>query len=742
MPTSRKPKIEDVSETSINNKVILDNELTPEGYRQDSEEARQLMLQRNFLGNIAKPAFQLAADSRRRYDQEWMARNLFWRGFQFSRYLPNTQTVVLSSRQSARIPINVIASIMRAIRNQVTSFRPKFEVLPTNPNNTSASTQARYAQRLLDYYFDKLNLKMKIKETITQALLYSIGGPWQIVYDELKKEIRIWLIDPFDWYVDPMAETADEAEFQIKAVRESLAKVIHNPTYNLWARKEISGGDSKIAASEYKSFMIQAIKTVSPRQNEDNAHLIFKEGYFRRYREDGSIYMVHCIWTDQNITPLLYEELDQEDYDTVVYRGDLNPKEIYGESWIKHVMPLNRVLNSLESSAFEYNYRVAKGRIVVDRDAGVSTIHNVHGEIISKNRGATVQPLDLPPLPSAVQEQIQRFWRYIEDVSGIHEASLGRVPTGVKTGVGIAELKQADATSQDDLVDNLEDFLTDVAMKMLQKIAKNYTGYKVIKDLGVREGDEKYFVAIGQNSAKNRKKSGDELGHDGQVKIGPDWFDVAEISDDNNIRVTVGSWLGYTKESLQQKVLQYYQLQLIDQKTALKLLEFGSIDDIVQQTRVESLIKRPPQPGPDGQMMPDQLGLAMSENEMMLEGQDMPVSENDDHMVHIAVHQEALGQGMDNVVGNHIGQHQIYLEGSVGRAPNGYNQADQGRLGAVAAQGNPMAQSVMAQAINPTQPVNATPLQAPVPPGTAPGVGLPQSNIPAQMAQLEASSQG
>src|SRR3990167_11136790 len=130
--------------------------------------------QMKFLSDTAKTSFQTAENARRKYDQEWLGRNLFWRGYQFSRYLPQSQTVVLSVRQSARVPVNLTAAYMRSIRNQVTSFRPKFEVLPTTPNSKSASTHARYAQRLLDYYFDKLKLKMKIKETIIQALLYSV----------------------------------------------------------------------------------------------------------------------------------------------------------------------------------------------------------------------------------------------------------------------------------------------------------------------------------------------------------------------------------------------------------------------------------------------------------------------------------------------------------------------------------------------------------------------------------------
>lgn len=426
--------------------------------------------------------------------------------------------------------------------------------------------------------------------------------------------------------------------------------------------------------------------------------------------------MVHCIWTTQNTIPLLYEELDTDEFDYVVYRGDLVPKEPYGESWIKHVMAINRVINTLESSALEYNSRIAKGRLVVDKDSGIRAVHNVHGEIITKNRGATITALDLPPLPSAVQEQISRMLRYAMDISGVHEASLGAIPTGVRTGVAIAELKQADSTSQDDLVDNLEDFLTEVAFKILKKISQNYTSYKVIKDLGVREGDEKYFAVISKQAAKDKKRSGDKLGRPGQVKIGTDWFDVAEIGDDNTIRVTVGSWLGYTKESLQQKVLSYYQIGLIDQATALKLLEFGDISTIIQQSRTEMVLKKAlggqAQPGAE---QTDQYSLAEAENDMMREGKEPPVSEMDDHMVHIALHQEALGQGMDDIVGPHIEKHKIYLQSGLGQPASA-----------------PPPQSQPGQSAGAPMPGQAPP---PAPPGPPAGQQLPQQNIPQAQAQ-------
>lgn len=674
----------------------------------DNPMNQELLDKMRFLQNIAIPSFQSASDSRRKYDQEWLGRNLFWRGYQFSRYLPQTQTVILSVRQSARVPVNLTAAYMRSIRNQVTSFRPKFEVLPTVPNSETSRTQARYAQRLLDYYFDRLKLKMKIKETIVQALMYSIGGPWQIVYDQETKEVKIWLLDPFDFYLDPLAEDPNEAEYMIKAVRQPVQKVTTNSSFNPLARKEITGSSSTLAASPQKQFLLQTTRIISAKMQTSSPFIILYEGYFRRYHDNGNRYMVHCIWSEQNTVPLLYEEIETSDFDFVVYRGDIVPKEPYGESWIKHVMAINRVINTLESSALEYNSRIAKGRIVVDRDAGVRAIHNVHGEIISKNRGAMIQSLDLAPLASSVPEQISRMLRYGMDISGVHEATLGAVPTGVRTGIGIAELKQADSTSQDDLVDNLEDFLSEVAQKILTKIANHYSSYQVIKDLGAREGDEKYFAVIGKKFAKNKARSGDKLGKPGQVKIGPDWFDVAEISDDNNIRVTVGSWLGYTKESLQQKVLTFYQIGLIDQATALRLLEFGDVDSIIQQSRYEMILKKAlTNPQNQGGDQIDQFSLAQAENDMFLEHKEPPVQVDDDHMVHIALHQEALGQGVDNLVGGHIEKHQIYLESAI------------------------------------TQPVSTQPPQASIASGTVPseapigpppGTNLPQQNIPNQLA--------
>lgn len=681
----------------------------------------------------AKELLGRAADARRRYDYEWMVRDLFRRGYHFSRYQPTTQTVILASKQSAKIPINLCASAMRSIRNQVTSFRPKWECLPRYTTEES-KTQARYTGQFLDYIFDHLHLKHKIKETITQGLVTSVGI-WRTLYDEIKKEARIWLVDPFDLYIDPYAETVDDAEYMILATRRPLSWILSQPDYDEKAKSQIVSPEARLAFSEYKQFMIQAVKNMAQYQTDRNATVILFEGEFRIWK-DGKSHIRRAIWTDQNTDPLVYEDTDEEDFTYSIYQADINPKEIYGEGWMKHTMPINRVIDMLESSIYDYNHRVAKGRILVDRDAGVRAVHNVHGEVITKNRGTEVTAMDMPALPISVASQAERMMQYFEDISGAHDASLGRIPAGVKSGVGINELKQADSTNQDDLVDNLEDFLEDVARKVMKIVAKDYKTFQVVQSLGHDEQESQYFAIVGKDSGKSFNKDREKDTGKKQVRIGPDWLDLAIIGDDNNIRVTVGSWLGYTKEMMQQKVEKYIEAGIIDQKTGLQLLEFGNIDEIVQSTRKEQLLKaRFTQQSAQGQAPgeQDQYTLAQVENQMLLEGKPVKPDPHDDHEVHIAVHQDALGQGADDLVGMHIKLHQQYLNAQWG-TPEAASNADVTRNQQVSQQGQPG---------QPGGPTQQQPNQGMPPVGQGqPRAGSAVGNIPPPPAQVATSPTG
>lgn len=643
----------------------------PKISKKELREKQALEMTKNrLLKDKADTLFKSAFQARERYDWEWLTRDLFRRGYQFSTYDAKNKNVMLISRTRANFPINLLWAQMRSVKNQVTNFKPKWEVLPTAPSD-EAATNARYSGRLLDYYYHRLNLRKLLKETIIQGLIFSVGGPWQIGYDEEKDEVYVWLIDTMDFYIDPVATSLEDAEYCVKAVRKNLTEITTNPNYNFYENVPKTG-ETIVAASPAKQFLIQALKHREGQSKEEEEEgAILKEAWIKtRVSEDnigdlreelakndediedlkvGEVLMRIVHYVDFLTDPLLVQLRRTDEFPFIAYQADINPCEFYGESWAKHIIPVNKVLNALESSVFTFNYKCAIGRSIVDRNSGVRIITNQHGDWVEKNRGSEVRFPQPPTAPPSFQQQIANCWKYIEDMGGAHDISMGRLPAAIKSGIAIAELKQADSTNQSDLVDNMEEFLVKVGHKILKVIAKNYETPKVIKDLGLG-GDIKHFAVVGEDNAKRRNKK--------KVKIGVDTLDLAIIGSENEIRVTVGSWLAYTKTARQERIKELYDAGLIDQKTALQHLEFSDIDTIIESTRKEEVLQKMRGTSAQGAEVSDE-EIARQENIMMVqEGRDVDPAITDNHAVHQIVHQEAMGIGGNPQLERHMALHE------------------------------------------------------------------------------------
>lgn len=632
--------------------------------------------------------FQAAQAARKKYDWEWVTRDLFVRGYQFARYNPNSQTFVMAGRTKVRIPINLTYAQMRSVKNQVTNFQPKWEVLPRNIDDKS-QWNAHCSGRLLDYLYEELKLRRKVKEAVIHGLKFSVGI-WQVGWDEKADDggqVRVDVIDPFDLFIDPNATSLDDATFVIKAVRKPIAEIKANKHYE---NTEKLGKSKELAASEYKAFLMQAVRNWEQSPTEESEYTILYEMWRKEWDDEGNQKMRVVTFVKDNDRLLRDETFDRTDYPFYIYQADINPLEIYGEGWARHVIALNRVINALEGGVFEYNHIFGKGRFVIDRNSGVRMISNQHGQIIEKNRGADVNSLNLAPLPNAPFAQLGNFQSYLQDIGGAHDISLGRAPTGIKSGVGIAQLRQNDAMNQADLVDNLEDFLVSVGQGILKEVAEHYQATRVIEITG-KGGELEYFLALGENSKQPKKD---------KLKKGGSDLPVAMIGKSNRVRVTIGSWLNQTLGAKQERLEALYTAGAVDQQTLLEHLEFGDVDGIIQRTREEKTsgvgpitpgvtgkgqgeageappaggmppagpmggmpqaggmppMGQPPMGG--GQPPTDQGMLAEAENQAMLQGKFdvVVVDPGDDHQLHIQIHQQIVTQVPE--AQRHIDEHQ------------------------------------------------------------------------------------
>lgn len=642
-----------------------------EDLEEPEEEEEGIENQRESMERVhrAKRLLDYAKNARRKYDREWLSRDLFRRGYQFVSNNQRTGSITMSSSNNSRIPVNLTWAYARSIKNQVTSFNPKFEVLPAFKGKR-AEQDARLAGKLLDHIFKINYLNKQIKEAVIQGLFFSVGGPFEVYWDpdfdngknQPKGEVRVRLHDPYDIYFDPNATYLEDCSFIIKAVRTDLDRIRTNPEYAESLRDRITGGTLKRAESEYKQFLLQTIQD-SQQQTVDNEATILYEMHEKIYNDDGDVKIRILTWIDESEVPLKDTLIDQEYYDMELFQADMNPLEMYGESWSRHVIALNRVINALESSIFDYHYRFAKGRLVVDKNSGVRAITNEHGSIIEKNRGSEVRALPLTPLPSSYESQIARINAKMEDISGVHDATLGRVPSSIKSGIGIAELKQSDSSNQDDLVQNLEQCLMRLGEKILKKVAVHYDTPRIKKVVGTGRIVE-HFAVVGEDYVGENKEN---------WKIGEEKYPLAHISYSNELDVQIGSWLAYSKEGRQKVLMDLAGAGIIDKETVLKYFEFPDVQDIVDKTRIEQLIesKRKEEPTMPSGISQEQLALA--ENDMLEEGTPVPVDpETDDHELHIAIHSSITSEENNRLVGAHIAEHRRAQKGGgqgIGQQP-------------------------------------------------------------------------
>lgn len=620
----------------------------PESDSEVSAESMARMLE-------ARQLLQVAADSRRKYDREWLSRDLFRRGYHFVSQNSSTGSISLRSTSKARIPINYLQAFVRSIKNQVTSFNPKWEVLPEYKGE-QAEEAARLSGKLLDSLYFKMQMGKKVKEAVIQGLIYSVGGPFEVIWDEdydngphePKGEVVVVLHDPYDIYIDPNATCIEEAEFIIKAIRTSVEKIRNNANYNETARKMVKTGSAKQAESEYKQFLLQTISSSNSVTQTNEATIVY-EMQRKEIKDDGNVSIRYFTFCDESPIPLRDELFDQEEYDMEFFQADMNPLELYGESWAKHVIAANRVLDALESSIFEYNYKMAKGRIVIDKNSDIKAITNEHGTIIEKARGSEVAQLPIQSLPATTENQVARFRTYLSDLSGVQDPMLGRVPVGIKSGIGLAELKQSSASNQDDLVQALEDCLMRVGRKVLKKVAKHYTTPRIRRVVGHGRMVE-HFAVVGEGYIDKGKT---------EWTIGKEKYPLARIATNNELKVQIGSWLNYSKEAQQKTIMDLAEAGLISQEDVLKYLEFPDVQDVLDRTRAEKIIELKRKEVPQMPIGISQEELALSENEMLLEGAPVPIDPQvDDHELHIAVHQRAISGGkFDQFVQDHIQEH-------------------------------------------------------------------------------------
>ncbi len=259
----------------------------------------------------------------------------------------------------------------------------------------------------------------------------------------------------------------------------------------------------------------------------------------------------------------------------------------YAQGFVEQLISLQEELNYTLTRLAGYKKYMA-GKVMVSKGAGLEKKWDDEtGQLIFYNAGHKPTYEAGPNPPSFIMLEIRRIKSAMEDIAASHDASMGRVPGGVKSGVGMEQLAEGDISQLGPVLMGIEQKLAFYAETVLDIVEAKYS--------------EPRLLAI----------TGDTLG--AEVKT----FKGENVTGNRRIKVSLGSSLPYTKEARQTYIMKMEERKYITPEKARELMEFGdveglfhSLDETAQKEEIQMMLKG---------------------------GYEIVVEEWDDHTIHIKI---------------------------------------------------------------------------------------------------------
>lgn len=527
-----------------------------------------------------------AYENGRKKRWEWFVIDQFLRGNHDVRGNPNSNTIeIVRNTEKISYPINKIYATFRAVRGFVTRHKPFVQVEPKN-NSESAKAYARRANALLERDNQLNNFRKINKEWVYYGVKYGLGFR-QMGYDPIRQACIRWTVDPCDLYSGAGEGEHEDAPFLIKSVKRTVG-YLKNKYKKTIDNVEFSP-DNQEAADEYKRLSIQiayGTQNAAALLPFDEQTKLVRECWYRVFEENKAGGLINKVtFVDEGIID--FDETPFTEYPFISYKSDIVPNESTGEGHLKHIISPQRMLNLLNSQLLEYNHLINKGRYLTDKNAGFSLITSQQGQIIQVNQGKRVTVLPPAPLNPALMQQLDLASEFIETIGGQHDASMGATPARVTSGDAIEALQMGDSNNISDLRDNFEDAL----MLEAQWILKMYS---LFEDKGItlrnriQDEEEEQFVVMGREALKTAKKN---VGEKLFIEDNGDYLDVCKVLTDNQVKVSISSQLGETRQARLELLMRLVELGL-PLRILLEHLEFPNVQDLLERIASEALAEQ------------------------------------------------------------------------------------------------------------------------------------------------------
>lgn len=399
--------------------------------------------------------------------------------------------------------INKYRSTLRSLKNAVTYNMPIVDVLPERGEEMIDQEELDLASHICTGEFQKNNMRDSLRTLVEDAALKSWGCMSVLPNDEYGEPddpiVKIQIYDPFDTFFD----NRDPCKAQIFVV--SSAENRKRMQAMGWNVDKVHEGKQELSHSVLKN-EFERMEGLEPDPNviliDQVFMMLYEEDSFDQVRADSK---PQVVWFVKSGETMIKDPEVLAGYDDLgdiffLYYLEQSQHVRYPTPWASDAVPLQRSLNEASENLDTLSHWYSKVRLLQQMGDSNYTqmFEDKHVQIV-KYEGTKPEFATPPNVPQELFGLIGQREAQIEDMMGMHAASMGKLASAGASGRLQALAQASDMDNVNEAVVNLQTFLEKVFKRVIEVASENVD--KVTRFYGQGEYD-KSFLAIGEDAYK------------------------------------------------------------------------------------------------------------------------------------------------------------------------------------------------------------------------------------------------
>jgi len=522
-----------------------------------------------------------------------------WRRLYYA-YNPNRYTLGQTitngeSNEYRTIKVNHFKNVLDHIHTLSITDRPAWQPQSVN-SDTRSQKQTIIAKGILDYYMREKRVERHLRDATRNALLFTEGFV-STTWDPTVGETLA--MDPETGETKHDGDVRYSSHEPVDVVRDPNLKHFHQRDW-IVVRSYVNKYNLAEKYSEYREEIVSQQTGLTQENHYLGGQFMDKDStsdiipLLTFYHSktpgcpDGRQMELLTDGTVLSDSILLYEKLP-------VHR--ITPADQIGTpmgmSVSVDLMPLQEMIDAHYTSILSINENYGIPKILLPIGSEITTDHVSAGfQAISYNpNSGKPEAMQMPQVPDSLFKSMVQLQQEMETLSGVNSVSRGNPEASLKSGSALALVQSMAIQFNAPLQASYVQLLEDVGTATITILKEYADAPRIIQIAGKRNRG-----IIQQEFSSEDIDSISRV----QVQVG------------NPLSKTVSGRLSIAQDLLQNKIINTYQEYLM-------VLETGEIEPLTQGATAELLN-------------------LSSENELLLEGQGVPVLFTDNHTLHINEH--------------------------------------------------------------------------------------------------------